>query len=193
MSQPLARAVFLDRDGTINAEYPYIFQPERVELLPQAASAIADLRRAGLKIVVVTNQSSIGRGFALPNQVIQTNNRLQELLLAQDPDALLDLVLFSGDVPGTDAPRRKPNPGMLLEAQKALGISFSHSWMIGDKESDIEAGVRASIPRSNCLLVLTGHGKQTLEDYEQSTIEVKNFPDIRVAANHILHVLKNEA
>ena len=86
-------AVFLDRDGTINVDTGYVCTIEELHLIPGVAKAIGDLKRAGCSIIVVTNQSAIGRGYATAEQVENTNRELQRQLRAEDQEALLDRVL----------------------------------------------------------------------------------------------------
>jgi len=142
VSKPI---VFLDRDGTINVDHGYVFEKERLELIPGAATAIGDLKRAGFMIVVVSNQSAVGRGMATTEEVEQTNVELQRMLLEIDEDASLDVVLFCADHPDSATDRRKPGCGMLRELPSSMSFDPEVSWMIGDKVSDIEFGLNAGI------------------------------------------------
>ncbi len=141
MSTPRARAVFLDRDGVLNrAEVrggrPY--PPASVgdlEVLPGVAEALGLLRGAGFLLVVATNQPDVARG----TQRREVVEAISALLLAALPLDEIRVCYEDGD----DCPRRKPNPGLLLEAAEAHGIDLTSSFMVGDRWRDVEAGRRA--------------------------------------------------
>ena len=161
---------YLDRDGVLNiGSENYINSPSEVTLLPHAANCVARLRRSGLRIAVVTNQSPIGRGLWDSENLALIHDQIQKLLLIEDKDAILDLILHSTYVPNQNAWARKPNPGMLeaarqlidhAESTKAwseLSMRFADDWverpseaesvMVGDRISDMAAakafGVRS--------------------------------------------------
>jgi D-glycero-D-manno-heptose 1,7-bisphosphate phosphatase len=135
------KAVFLDRDGTLMADPGYPSQPEQVQVLDGVKEGLVSLRSAGFKLVIVTNQSGIGRGFFTETDFWSVNARLETLLeLGQ-----FSATYFCADHPERASGRRKPAPGMLLEAAEDLKISLRDSFMIGDKESDIEAGLDAGV------------------------------------------------
>lgn len=144
MSPGRRRALFLDRDGTLNVDTGYVHVPETVRLLPGAAEGVAEARRRGYLVVVVSNQSGVGRGFFGPEAVDLVNTKVEALLAEADPEAKLDGVyscLHAPPEPGEDpCACRKPEPGLLLQAARELGIDLSASWMVGDKPSDVEAG-----------------------------------------------------
>lgn len=153
-------AVFLDRDGTLNEEVDYLSRPEDLRLIPGAAAAVARLNAKGIPVVVVTNQSGIGRGYYDWRDFSAVMSRMGTLLALES--AHLDAVYASphheqgqGDYAHPDHPERKPNPGMLVKAAEEHGLDLARSWMIGDKALDIEAGRRAGC--RSCL-VLTGYG-----------------------------------
>ena len=148
--------VFLDRDGTINVDYGYVVSPDDVELLPGTAEAIAQLRNAGYRIAIVSNQSAVARGMASREDVDACNERLLGLLREQNGDAVVESVLYSIDHPDTATDRRKPGVGMLRD----LPWSYrpASSWMIGDKQSDVDFGKNAGLPERHCLLLGTGVG-----------------------------------
>ncbi|HJU84310.1 MAG TPA: HAD family hydrolase [Holophagaceae bacterium] len=155
-------AVFLDRDGTLNEEVDYLSDPEDLHLIPGAAAAVARLNAAGIPIIVVTNQSGIGRGYYGWRDFAAVMSRMGTLLALEN--AHLDAVYASphhekgeGDYAHPDHPERKPNPGMLTRAAEEHGLDLARSWMVGDKAIDIEAGRRAGC---RTCLVLTGYGKQ---------------------------------
>ena len=146
------RAVFLDRDGTINKYVGFLRKPEDLELLPGAAEAIKKINESGYLAIVVTNQPVIARGEVTVEQLDEIHNKL-ETLLGQE-GAYLDAIYycphhpdkgFPGEIPELkiDCDCRKPKPGMLLKAAEDFNIDLSQSWMIGDDERDMEAGKAA--------------------------------------------------
>lgn len=158
------RAVFLDRDGTVNVEKEYLFRPEEFEFLPGAPEAIAALRNAGFKVIVVSNQSGVARGLFDPEAVDLLHDHIQKLLLPFQTQ--IDRFYFCPHHPteGVGSYRiecdcRKGQPGMLLQASRELEIDLSRSYMVGDKASDVEAGTRAGC---HPLLVMTGYGKDEM-------------------------------
>jgi len=152
-------ALFLDRDGTLNADTGYVDTAERVHLLPGAAAAVSRARALGYLVIVVSNQSGVGRGMFGPEAVELVNARVDALLAEADPAARLDAVYTcphapaGGDEAGCDC--RKPAPGLLLKAIREHRIDPARSWMVGDKPSDVEAG-RAAGTRT---VLLSADGK----------------------------------
>ncbi len=147
-------AVFVDRDGTIMHDADYCSDPKQVQIFDGAAAALRRLKDAGYKIIVITNQSGIGRGFFSEKQY----RAVESEVLRQLGDNLIDATYFCPDAPGKPSKCRKPAPGMVLEAARDLDVDLSRSFLIGDKEIDAEcahnAGVRA-------IRVRTGFDKMT--------------------------------
>ncbi|MBS1767413.1 MAG: HAD family hydrolase [Acidobacteria bacterium] len=175
-------AVFLDRDGTLNEEVGYLSRPEDLRLLPGAADAVARLNARGIPVIVVTNQSGIGRGYYGWAEFEAVMARLSELLAAEG--AHVDAAYASphheagqGEYAVANHPDRKPNPGMLLRAAEAHGLDLARSWMVGDKSLDVEAGHRAGC--RSCL-VRTGYGRG--EAAEADLVA----SDLAEAVSHIL-------
>ena len=142
------RAVFLDRDGTINLDPGYLSDPEQLRLLPGAAEAVRELNERGLRTIVITNQSGIARGFYTEQQLGRIHERLAELL--QERGARIDAFYYCPHhVEGKVAPYntpcdcRKPSPGLLLKAAAEHNVDLSASTMIGNAASDIVVGARA--------------------------------------------------
>ena len=136
------KAVFLDRDGVINRNRKdYVKSREEFVLIPGAVEAIRRLNDAGIPVVVVTNQSCVGRGIITLEQLNDIHDYMKELLA--ENGAQVDAIYYCPDTPFQNSECRKPKEGMLLKAAKDLGIDLSGSWMLGDSESDIEAGRRA--------------------------------------------------
>jgi len=153
MQRQLFPAVFLDRDGTLMEEADYCRDPERVHVFDGISSALIRLKQAGFKLFLITNQSGIGRGIL----TLADFDSVQKEFFRQLGAGLIDGVYFAPESPDQPSTRRKPAPGMLLEAAGKHHIDLQASWTIGDKASDIEAG-RAAGTRT--ILVLTGYGAQ---------------------------------
>ncbi len=143
-------ALFLDRDGTINVDTDYPSDPAEIELRPQMLPAIAAANRAGIPVVVVTNQSGIARGYFGWSVFAAVNSRVLDLL--GDHGVSVDMVLACayheaglGPLAISDHPMRKPNPGMLIEAGKRLDLDLQRSLIVGDKLADMQAGRRAGL------------------------------------------------
>lgn len=144
-------AAFLDRDGVLMEETHYCGDPALVKVFPGVPEALLRLNRAGFLNVIVSNQSGIGRGLI----TLEQYEAVQGELLRQIGAGLIDASYFCPDPPGVASTRRKPAPGMVLEAAAEYGIDLSRSFFIGDKSSDIECGRRAG---TRTALVLTGYG-----------------------------------
>ncbi len=154
------RAIFLDRDGTIIHTKPYIKDPEQVELIHRAAEGLKLLSRAGYLLIIVTNQSGIARRSLNLTDFWRVQKRLAQELFRQG--VCLDAVYFCPHHPDEKCSCRKPQVQMLLQAQKEFLISLPDSYHIGDKWEDIQFAKNAGITP---VLVLTGHGKETLQQY----------------------------
>jgi D-glycero-D-manno-heptose 1,7-bisphosphate phosphatase len=145
------RAVFFDRDGTLMDEVEYCSDPAKVRLIPGVPEALDQLKSAGYLAIIVTNQAGIGRGYFSEAQY----EAVQAELLRQIGAHRIDASYFCSDAPGTPSSRRKPEPGMILEAAADFRIDLAASFTVGDKASDIESGRRAG---TRTILVRTGYG-----------------------------------
>ena len=146
-------AVFFDRDGTLIEDVDYCGDPAMVRMYAGVPDALRKLKDAGYFAFIITNQSGIARGLFSEARY----HLVQAELLRQIGDGLIDASYFCADLPGVPSARRKPAPGMVLEAAAACDIDLARSWFIGDKTADIECGRRAG---TRTILVLTGYGKQ---------------------------------
>lgn len=176
--------VFLDRDGTINVDTGYVTSPDRIELIPGAAQALGALARGGFRLVIVSNQSAVGRGKATAADVDATNQRLIALLAAEDPDAWPDLILYCPHAPDEQCGCRKPKIGLIESA--ALEYEPAVSWMFGDKLSDIKFGLQLGLPLEQCILVLTGEGRQSLASVGADLTGLRSAPDLGFGAALVL-------
>lgn len=134
-------AALLDRDGTLMIDHGYVGRPDQVELLPDAARGLRLLAGAGLALVVVTNQSGVGRGFFTMAEVDAVNERLARLLLEEGVE--LDGFYTCPHGPDSGCECRKPAAGLARRAAAELGLDLGASVVIGDKESDVELGLAA--------------------------------------------------
>lgn len=150
-------AFFLDRDGTINIDRVYINDARLMELIPGAARALRKLNDRGYPVVVVTNQSGVGRGIISPDALPKIHDRLDELLREQG-GARIDLYQICRHSPQEQCDCRKPQPKLVHEAAKDLGIDLNQSVFIGDKLSDVATGKNAGCRYS--ILLRTGKGQQ---------------------------------
>ena len=155
------KAVFIDRDGTLIEEVNFLSRLEDLRLFPYTAEAIRLLRESGFLIVVVTNQSGIGRKIFEEAAMHEIHNQI-------NADLQLDAFYFCPHLPTDGCACRKPNLGMIEAAQKEFAIDLENSWMIGDKAIDVETGFNAGIKTA---LVLTGYGQKAVND-------LKRKPDI---------------
>jgi D-glycero-D-manno-heptose 1,7-bisphosphate phosphatase len=151
------RAVFLDRDGTLNVEKEYLSDPEQLVLFPDVIDALTRLRDAGYLLVIVTNQSGIGRGYYTESEMHEVNERLLQILRASAIE--IAEIYYAPEAPEEPSRGRKPSPQFLIDARKEFKIDLSRSFMIGDKISDLECGWNAGVKKS--ILVRTGYGQNT--------------------------------
>ncbi|HEY7000685.1 MAG TPA: HAD family hydrolase [Candidatus Udaeobacter sp.] len=141
MANELSPAVFIDRDGTIIEDADYCSHPKQVKILPGAAEALRRLKSKGFKLIVITNQSGIGRGFFTVDEYRSVESEVSRQL----GQGLIDATYFCSDVPGQHSSHRKPSPGMILQAQREHQIDLARSFFIGDKEIDVECGHNAGV------------------------------------------------
>lgn len=189
----LKAAVFLDRDGTITREVEYIRDPSQIELLPRSAAGIRILNGCGIRVYVVTNQSGVARGFCSEDDVRRANDRMIELLKLEG--ASIDGIYYCPHHPeeGFEGYKRKclcrkPEPGMLYQAVSEQGIDLSHSFVVGDKMTDVEMAARVG---AKSILVRTGYGEDEIRRAEGSGLHVDQVkPDLEKAAEWIQGVIR---
>ena len=155
------KAVFLDRDGTIIKHVPYLKNQSDLEILPEADS-IHLLNDAGFKVVVITNQSGIGRGYFTQKDFCLLNEKMKNDL--SKSGSRIDEIYHCPHVPDDNCSCRKPENGLIKEACAEMTLNPQLSFMIGDRKTDIEAG---SISGCKTVLVLSGYGKVESKKIEQ--------------------------
>jgi D-glycero-D-manno-heptose 1,7-bisphosphate phosphatase len=176
------RAVFLDRDGTLIAEKNYLHRPEEVEVFPGAGAALKRLQDAGFKLVIVTNQSGIGRGYFTLADAERVNDRVRA-------DFARDGVRFEKTYVAPEAPDqpsrvRKPSPQFLFDARDEFNLNLAESYMVGDKLIDLECGWNAGVKKS--ILVRTGYGAGVERDDSEQIKRAAVVDDLNGMADWIL-------
>lgn len=161
------RAVFFDRDGVINQEIGYLDSPAKVKIIPGVEKAIKFLNENNFKVVVITNQSGIARGYFSENTLNEINDFIESELAKEH--AKIDAIYYCPHHPDDNCQCRKPKIGMIKKAEIELDIDLARSYLIGDKITDIETGVKAKLKN---ILLLTGYGKEEKEKLKDLDIEV---------------------
>jgi len=176
-------AVFLDRDGVINVNRDdYVKSWTEFRFLPGALDALSRLAASPAKVIIITNQSAVGRGLLSLDELKQIHATMTEVI--QTRGGRIDHVFYCPHHPAEGCDCRKPKPGLLIQAADRLNLDLGRSYFVGDSISDIEAGLTAGCQP---LLVLTGrgmHAKRALTDHLSSQCEV--LPDLPVAVDWIL-------
>ncbi len=149
--------VFLDRDGTIIKECEYLSDPAGVQLLPGAAEGLKMLSDAGKKLIILTNQSGIGRGYFTQEQSDAVQCRVKQLL--ENEGVRIDGLFCCPHVPDAGCDCRKPKTGLAEQAANELGIDLTRCAMVGDKAIDIEMGKNIN---AVTVLLKTGYGKNEI-------------------------------
>jgi D-glycero-D-manno-heptose 1,7-bisphosphate phosphatase len=180
VADELSPAVFLDRDGTLMRDVDYCCDPKDVHLFPGTAEALRKLKQAGYKLIIITNQSAIGRGYFNESAY----RAVEREVIRQLGDELIDGTYFCPHVPDDQCECRKPQPGMILQAARDHRLDLGQSFFIGDKESDVECGRNAGV---KAVLVRTGYGTEA--DAEAADIVAK---DLEHAADLILRAKLGE-
>ncbi len=185
--RPRTKAVFLDRDGTLIRDKKYAFRPAEIELLDGVVPGLRLLQQADYRLIVITNQSGVARGFFKEEDVRAMHRRLREMLLQEGirisefyycphhPDGCVTEYAFKCNC-------RKPEPGLVLRASREKSINLSNSWLIGDFLTDIRAGLAAG-----CNTILIREDPKTLEEPSLSplTMVAKDFISaVRIILDH---------
>src|SRR5437899_11827740 len=141
MTDGASPAIFVDRDGTIMEDRDYCSDPKDVKIFPGVPEALRRLKSNGFKLIIITNQSGIGRGLF----TVEQYRAVEAEVLRQLGAGLIDATYFCPDVPGQHSSCRKPAPGMIVEATRQHQIDLTRSFLIGDKEIDVECGRNAGV------------------------------------------------
>lgn len=157
MAEALSPAIFIDRDGTVMRDVDYCGDPKEVEVFEGAAAALGQLKARGYKIIMITNQSGIGRGYFDEPAYREVEKEVVRQLGA----GVIDATYFCPHSSEQTCACRKPAPGMVLQAAQDHAIHLARSYFIGDKDSDVECGRRAG---TKTILLSTGYGKSAKQD-----------------------------
>ena len=163
------RAIFMDRDGTVSEEVGYMYHAGLYKPFPWTGPAIRRINESGMKAVLVTNQSGVGRGFFTDATVAEVHEALNREL--ECANAHFDGIYYCPHEPEAGCECRKPKPGMLMRAARDLGIDLRQSVVIGDRYLDIRM---AHSVGARGVLVLTGDGRMEMENHKESDVQ----PDI---------------
>jgi D-glycero-D-manno-heptose 1,7-bisphosphate phosphatase len=178
----MERAVFLDRDGTLIAEKNYLHRPEEVVILPGTGPALRKLADAGFKLIIVTNQSGIGRGYFSLADAERVNDHLRGEF-ARD-GVTFEKIYIAPEAPDQPSRVRKPSPQFLFDARDEFGVELAESFMVGDKLIDLECGWNAGVKKS--ILVRTGYGAELERESPPAAGSAIIADDLARAAEWIL-------
>ena len=180
------RAIFLDRDGTMIAEENYLSKPEQVKIFPATRVGLKKLADAGFKLIIVSNQSGIGRGYFTLADVDKVNEKLCADL-ARD-GIRIGKIYIAPEKPEDPSRGRKPSPAFLFDAREEFGLDLAQCFMIGDKLIDLECGWNAGVRQS--LLVRTGYGAREEQKSPAAVSRAIVVDDLAGAADWILEHFK---
>jgi D-glycero-D-manno-heptose 1,7-bisphosphate phosphatase len=166
-------AIFLDRDGTIIADRNYLKDPDGVELLPGAKDAISSLKSAKCMLFLFSNQSGIGRGIISMDDVSRCNLHMMELL--GYGANIFDAICMAPESPDDIPVYRKPSPRFIVEMVEKFDLSKENCYMVGDKESDVLAGINAQV---NAILIAPDGGTKTSFYTHQENKDIRVFPSL---------------
>ncbi|MCS6814859.1 MAG: HAD family hydrolase [Cyanobacteria bacterium] len=167
------KGLFLDRDGVLINYVPYLSHADQVVTLPGAGQALRQWQQAGYLLIVITNQSGIGRGYFTTEDVAAVHQRMQAYY--QRDNVTFHDILICPHTPSDRCSCRKPSPQLVLQAAEQYHIDLSQSFFVGDAPSDIECAQNAGCQP---VLVLTGRGKDTQQALINQNIQVPTFRDL---------------
>lgn len=172
------KTVILDRDGVINKNPPnngYVCNWSDFIFLPNALEAIHILTQNGYSIIVATNQAGIGKGLYSEKQLSEIHQQMLDVI--EEGDGVITKIYYCPHHPDAECECRKPNPGMLLQAAQENKFDVSNTFFIGDSITDIQAAHNAgALP----ILVLTGHGQKTYEQYINADSTMKHYKPVKI-------------
>ncbi|MDR2779339.1 MAG: HAD-IIIA family hydrolase [Puniceicoccales bacterium] len=174
-------AIFFDRDGTIIVDKNYLKDPNDVELLPKAKDAISSLKSAQCMLFLFSNQSGVARGIITMDDVFKCNLRMEKLL-DQGPN-LFDAICIAPESPDDVPIYRKPSPKFIVDMIEQFDLQRENCYMVGDKESDIFAGLNAQI---NAVLITSNDGAKTFFSKHPTCKNIKIFPSLFEFAKWLL-------
>ncbi|HZO85654.1 MAG TPA: HAD family hydrolase [Verrucomicrobiae bacterium] len=176
------KAVFLDRDGTLIEDKDYLSRPEEVVIYPGVPDALRRLANAGFKLVIVTNQSGVGRGYFTLADVENVHRYLSDEL--QRHGVRFERIYVAPEAPDQASRGRKPSPQFLFDARDEFGIDLTRSYIVGDKLIDLACGWNAGVKRA--ILVRTGYGHKVEAQKTSELARAVVVDDFATAADWIL-------
>lgn len=182
--QTVLQAVFLDRDGVLNPHIPggYLQRADDLVVLPGVARAVRRLNDAGLKVILISNQQGVGKGLMTGADLDAIERRMADAL-AREAGAWLDRCYYSTELASENSLRRKPGPGMLLEAASDFGLTLARTVFAGDSPTDIAAGRAAGVGKT-ALLLSGGTASFAPGDWEPAPDLI--FSDLPALADWVL-------
>lgn len=178
----MKRAVFLDRDGTLIEDRDYLHRPEEMVIFPGAVDALQRLQKAGFLLIMVTNQSGIGRGYFTLADCENVHRHLEAELAKSAVE--LTKIYIAPEAPDRPSRGRKPSPRFLFDARDEFGIDLARSYFVGDKLIDLECGWNAKVRTS--ILVRTGYGAKFEASHPEIATRAAVVEDLGAAADWIL-------
>ena len=175
-------AIFIDRDGTLIAEKEYLHKVEEVQFIKGAIAALKRAQDAGFEIVMVTNQSGVGRGYFTLDDVTKVHAHIAREMSGQQVSMLH--VYVAPEAPDAPSRGRKPSPQFLFDARDTYNLNLSRSYMIGDKLIDLECGWNAGVRKS--MLVRTGYGRKVEQNDKDQLRDAIVVNDLCEAIDWIL-------
>ena len=179
MSQALKKAVFLDRDGVLNVDLGYTYKPTDLRLVDGTIEGLANLRKAGFLLVMITNQSGVARGFFSLDHVHGFNEALLAAIKDHIPDFSFDAIMICPHHPdgkvaefAMECECRKPGTKLITDAADRLSIDLKQSWLVGDKSSDIECAINAGMRG-----IQVTHGGKQYPQSKQAFAKVKTLKE----------------
>ncbi len=163
--------VFVDRDGTLNDDPGYLASPDMLVLFPGVVEAVAKLKRAGCCVVLVTNQSGIGRSYFTRTDLHAIHDKLQVLL--RQGGGMLDGIFFCPHLPEEGCACRKPSPGLVHQAVETLGVRVSRSYVVGDKRSDME--LAKNIGAIGVLVSSSAISEEAVQAHKEGVLNIECF------------------
>jgi D-glycero-D-manno-heptose 1,7-bisphosphate phosphatase len=178
----MKRAVFLDRDGTLIEDRDYLHRPEEMVIFAGAVDALQRLQKAGFLLIMVTNQSGIGRGYFTLEDCQKVHRHLEAELAKSSVQ--LTKIYIAPEAPDRPSRGRKPSPRFLFDARDEFGIDLAQSYFVGDKLIDLECGWNAKVKKS--ILVRTGYGAEFEASHPEIVTRAAVVEDMGAAADWIL-------
>jgi D,D-heptose 1,7-bisphosphate phosphatase len=173
----LNKAIFLDRDGTLNEESGFVTSINEITFLPSSLKAMKEFKKLGFLNIIITNQSAVARGYITEKKLQKLHQKFKEIILFQTGQDLIDDIFYCPYLESAplekylrkDSFLRKPNPGMIIQASLIHKIRISESFFIGDSYRDMKS---AEIAGCNKILVLTGFGQKELQKCKSERLKL---------------------